>query len=789
MLKYLLKIRLDGTLFFIFLISLSCFAQVVIEERVEIGSNSVSALEKETIVSSLIMPRSGMLQVYYTYLVHLDGPMPYYSSLNTFFFKGDSTKSDDLAIRFDDFFYWQRNFGPYCFPSIRWEYDYFASEYLYELGNVNAGDTVQFTYYSDWVANGQPFEYGIYDTTGIWVNNELVGWDVIFGNYWCNNAFDNVLYISVGVLKEYELMVSIEPVEIAPGDTADIILKKKLPDGTLVDFDTTQTFEVGMLEGCMSGKLLTGTPPDTGSYFYNVHQPIRFAAADSLAGDSSGVVIIRVGVVDSVEERINREKRLRGIMPDAVIKKTKGHESDTLSLFCFNPMFWQTEIFENDTLTIEKKTILLGETKYYQAKRNTSTSKLKIEEIEPDENGIPQQQTGTVNGWEWLTEDVWTNEPLSVVECDSCGRRMGVYWEKKYPTNQFEDIIIGKKKYRIVKMDSLDSGLIRILGRYWTSDSIYTVNLKAHYSNDSTDIKLTVKKPSNLGDTFGYTTDVFSTSLNIDSLIIKYSGESGISPVLTKGQMFQEAWKVNEQFKPSYRYEPFYEVNKIRKEGKTNQYFNPNLPFVVSSSGMGSGDPIPTSHTNVYPISYPTSPIEIGQFFFDNFGEYRKNLSDGTIEIIGGDDLTEKWNQLYDYYIDTLNYQQNLAKQKAIDTLKTEVRDGLYDSLYLEYAQTRKIASYGFLQILGITPIDKGYYLKTDPSKPPEKINEQDILMPMYVWLIKKNLKTSMNNEEPINNWPRGYEAELTRSFFYYNGSKNYAKEVYTNSKSFKPKG
>ncbi len=64
-------------------------------------------------------------------------------------------------------------------------------------------------------------------------------------------------------------------------------------DGTTVAFDSLQTFEIGMMDGCVLGKLSkAGT--DT-NYFHGVTQPFYFVA-DSSA--DSGVVSIRVGVID-----------------------------------------------------------------------------------------------------------------------------------------------------------------------------------------------------------------------------------------------------------------------------------------------------------------------------------------------------------------------------------------------------------------------------------------------------------------------------------------------------------
>ncbi len=112
---------------------------------------------------------------------------------------------------------------------------------------------------------------------------------------WCDEGVDSLL------IGYDSLSVTISPSVVYPGDTADVVIKKKLRDGTLVDFDSTQTFEVAKLEGCIWGNLLVG---DTlRSYFYDVRQPIKFVAdtsaivIDSLVSDT-GHILISVGIID-----------------------------------------------------------------------------------------------------------------------------------------------------------------------------------------------------------------------------------------------------------------------------------------------------------------------------------------------------------------------------------------------------------------------------------------------------------------------------------------------------------
>ena len=88
-------------------------------------------------------------------------------------------------------------------------------------------------------------------------------------------------------------VVSIDPPEIAPGDTATIMVVQWNPNGTLSNFPPDQTFEVGIVGEDTYGTILCGG--DTASYFIDVTQPFQFIAADSINADSV-MVGIRVGV-------------------------------------------------------------------------------------------------------------------------------------------------------------------------------------------------------------------------------------------------------------------------------------------------------------------------------------------------------------------------------------------------------------------------------------------------------------------------------------------------------------
>jgi hypothetical protein len=89
------------------------------------------------------------------------------------------------------------------------------------------------------------------------------------------------------------VLVTVVPPSISPGDTADITVKKRNPDGSIEDFPADQIFEIGTISGCINGEILTsvGKAP----YFRDVPAPFKFVAAGS-PDTMNTKVRIRVGV-------------------------------------------------------------------------------------------------------------------------------------------------------------------------------------------------------------------------------------------------------------------------------------------------------------------------------------------------------------------------------------------------------------------------------------------------------------------------------------------------------------
>jgi len=112
------------------------------------------------------------------------------------------------------------------------------------------------------------------------------------------------------IIKPDSFVVYIDPEECYPGDTVQVVIKKRNADGTLADFPPEQTYEIAKLEGCMLGNILANDT--SGSYFLDVTQPIYFAAADTLVGDTTGTVMLQVGLVDN-SKKLRKENKPNNI--------------------------------------------------------------------------------------------------------------------------------------------------------------------------------------------------------------------------------------------------------------------------------------------------------------------------------------------------------------------------------------------------------------------------------------------------------------------------------------------
>jgi hypothetical protein len=86
------------------------------------------------------------------------------------------------------------------------------------------------------------------------------------------------------------LAITIAPDKMAPGDTVNIILENKLPNGTRVPYPADQIFNIWMNTDEQYGRLRCISNNDEGSYVYG-QQPFEFIAADDIDTDSIVVAI------------------------------------------------------------------------------------------------------------------------------------------------------------------------------------------------------------------------------------------------------------------------------------------------------------------------------------------------------------------------------------------------------------------------------------------------------------------------------------------------------------------
>jgi hypothetical protein len=130
-------------------------------------------------------------------------------------------------------------------------------------------------------------------------------------------------------------------------------------------------------------------------------------------------------------------------------------------------------------------------------------------------------------------------------------------------------------------------------------------------------------------------------------------------------------------------------------------------------------------------------------------------------------------------------YQQPLKKKK-----KNKIR---HSNNYTAYAQTRKCASYGLIQMLYTTAQEQGYNEgeSIESSSAPEKLNDELVAMPLYKTFTLANLCLEFNVENPteipICNWPKGWEQTWKDSWKKYNKRSTYGSDVFNNSKQFYP--
>jgi hypothetical protein len=102
------------------------------------------------------------------------------------------------------------------------------------------------------------------------------------------------------------------------------------------------------------------------------------------------------------------------------------------------------------------------------------------------------------------------------------------------------------------------------------------------------------------------------------------------------------------------------------------------------------------------------------------------------------------------------------ARQAALIRTAGDLGDAIIGGTeYDRYAQTRIVASYGFIQITHYTasepPVLNGFS-KTAADHPPELLNEEFYGMPAYTQLLTRHLSRIIGSNFPEYSWNDGYE-------------------------------
>ncbi len=603
------------------------------------------------------------------------------------------------------------------------------------------------------------------------------------------------------------VIVTDTPSVASPGDTVAIIVKQRNADASLTDFSSGQKFEIGISSGENYGAILL-SDGRVGGYFSNVSQPFRFIAADSVDADSV-VAMVRVGtrppmlsstepggkgtgeksattvLQKSLTTNTISKTSLQGGMKSTVTTpraQSPGVKSPTMSVVSsvgkgntksvsdVNSFSWSN--FGIGEVVIEGHTILLGETKYYEAMADANDpSKLDIKEL----TDPGQASSDRVNA-------------QFSVQAES-GDRLGAYWE-----------------YKDEDGNPLPAGLIRLVGRYWQQGTTYKVLLTASSGSATGSIDIEVKKPSSLGtsDPWRYSIDVFNNRPDIDSICIVNGGLYGIPPQDIRGQIASESKPVTGLgYPPQYRYEPFTTQFNGRTPKQLPDSWS-NSPFYVTTN-MGSGDPVPY-HQHTQYIPYPSSPEKVW-YMVSQYSQltspsepggvilYGKRNPDGTMDFARYGYVTVQriYNSILNHFQGDKPSPSSDDIANALNSITTYLRDqwngGVKNGtkgLENIVAQTRIASSYGLMQMMYPTTLDRGYV--EDNHHVPENLNVDSVFFPFamkhQLFLLQKILN---ENPDGTTNWSVGYDNAFLQMYNGWNSKTGYAAGVIQNSQTYQP--
>lgn len=597
--------------------------------------------------------------------------------------------------------------------------------------------------------------------------------------------------------QNYPIKVNFDPPFLEPGDSAIVTFMRRFnlmydnySEPTYVPFDDLQTFDVEIIKGGEYATLLSDFKQQSSDYFedilninYRVGKCLFLVANDTIDLDTADIVLEvsaepipdGTGISSPVKkdrdgkdiEYARRQLKRTKNSTDEKLKKSIMISGESIQADVYDS--YNTIMGIGNTKIVKPYIIemMLGETKYFEAYYpNPLNDSIVIREIEVALGETPQLEFG-------ITEDVWGNNPV-----EKLGDKSGVYWEKKDATGQ-----------------NLQTGLIRIIGRFWEEGKEFKSILMAEHNGNIAETMLMVSLPSELlsedqTPAFNKYLDVNNNTIDIDKLCIRTGGKYGILPQIIKGQILHEA-AVNDfggstgiAFTPSYRYEPFTtQWNRYLKDWSGRFYFK-------DSSSVDYSD-VP-EHQNVFNLNYIKNTKTVWDIIKEhsqlvdqsNSAEYGKRKADNTMNFYPK--YFKFLQNKYDKFLQIYEEKENLVRPESADSanrsminwLKTKWKNG---KAVKTIAQTRCASSYGLVQMLYTTAVSKIGYNKDDV---PENLN----LIEFFDMFIKYEADLLSDEVTSENNWLHGYEESIKEYVFQkWNSAETYPQEIINNSLIFYP--
>lgn len=406
--------------------------------------------------------------------------------------------------------------------------------------------------------------------------------------------------------------------------------------------------------------------------------------------------------------------------------------------------------------------ILLGETKYYQVREKIFENGSKMLVIEERDDPTHSDDSGVIK-----SDAVWGENPIS----KASGDRLGVYWEKKDKDG-----------------NKLPEGLIRLVGRYWTSETTYKVELTANYDGISEYAEIVVKKPSKLGNPANDgVKDVFGNNYALDDSIMTYAGSAGILPQYIKAMIRNETVG---RFALSYRYEPLFDLQVVQAKDKRGNYkFKSVTPYWINSSTDLGTPSIPTDHTNLYNALGHINGYPGYQTVWDIYNaDMQNSQSLYSLSIYRNTyGLEDKWSTFYN---DTSGMPNGYTSAQQSDSANARfvrwMEDTWNGGMKNKIAQTRIAASYGLLQLVYYYGVSDGEY-PIGSAHRPEDINLVPNSLYYGILHFANKLKNALSVPFDSNEWPDGLEKSYLNGLKLYNKKSDYAPDIVNYSEQYQP--